>query len=416
VGPITLFDKSFIQSLSVDESVWFDHFFLANVCPLFYVETLADLEKQVRKGRTQEEEVAMVADKFPEMHGSPNAYHVELSIADLAGHSVAMTGQIPLAGGRHVKVDGKRGIVFEQSPEAEAFIRWQRGEFLEIERLHAKAWREALSNLDLGKALEHYRAMGIAGKSCKSLDHAKALAEEIVTVQYVPLQVMRLLHLFLSIPWELNDQVFGRWRRASFPALAHHAPYAAHVLTVDLFFQLALASHLIGTERASNRVDIAYLFYLPFCMIFVSSDRLHRCCARLFLRSDQEFVWGPDLKKDLANLNEYYSQLPDSTKNEGIFSFAPVPPKEGDFLIAQLWDRHFPKWRQRKQDQAAKQPLDEKKLIERLKRFRKAPGVPFDEESLKMKNVDMLSINRRVRKRKGSWWQVPEDLDVGDDD
>lgn len=43
--PIALFDKSFLQSLSVDKSVWFDHFFLPVVCPLFFVETLADLTK-----------------------------------------------------------------------------------------------------------------------------------------------------------------------------------------------------------------------------------------------------------------------------------------------------------------------------------------------------------------------------------
>jgi hypothetical protein len=48
--------KSFLQSLSVDESVWFDHFFIPNICPLFYVETLADLEKSVREGRTPERE------------------------------------------------------------------------------------------------------------------------------------------------------------------------------------------------------------------------------------------------------------------------------------------------------------------------------------------------------------------------
>ena len=46
VGPIALFDKSFLQSLSLDESVWFDHFFLPVVSPLFFVETLADLTKQ----------------------------------------------------------------------------------------------------------------------------------------------------------------------------------------------------------------------------------------------------------------------------------------------------------------------------------------------------------------------------------
>lgn len=29
MGPTTLFDKSFLQSLSTDEAVWFDNYFLS---------------------------------------------------------------------------------------------------------------------------------------------------------------------------------------------------------------------------------------------------------------------------------------------------------------------------------------------------------------------------------------------------
>jgi hypothetical protein len=415
VGPMTLFDKSFLQSLSVDESVWFDHFFLVNVCPLFYVETLADLEKSVREGRTPEEEVRIIADKFPEMHGSPNAYHVDLCVANLIGSRVPFTGQIVLEGGRHVQVDSKTGVVFEQSPAAEAFTRWQRGEFLDIERLNAKAWRESLSSLDLGELSERYRALGIDQRACRSLSQAQALAKRVVTVKYIPKELMRLIHLFLSIPWELNDYVFSGWRRACFPSLDRYAPYAAHVLMVELFFNFALGANLIGTRNASNRVDIAYLFYLPFCMIFVSSDRLHRRCAPMFLRDDQEFVWGPDLKQDLAKLNDYYNQLPDTTKEQGVLSFAGNPPKEGDFLVAQLWDRHFPKWRQKEENRRTREPLEEMKYIEQIKRFTKAPGVPLIETNQSKKNFDMLAINRRVRKLKGSWWQVPKDMETTDD-
>lgn len=61
MGPIALFDKSFIQSLLLDEAVFFDRFFLAVICPVFYVETLADLEKNIRKGRTPEQEVGIIA-------------------------------------------------------------------------------------------------------------------------------------------------------------------------------------------------------------------------------------------------------------------------------------------------------------------------------------------------------------------
>jgi hypothetical protein len=45
VGPIVIFDKSALQALNMDEAVWFDAFFSSNVTPIFFVETLADLEK-----------------------------------------------------------------------------------------------------------------------------------------------------------------------------------------------------------------------------------------------------------------------------------------------------------------------------------------------------------------------------------
>ena len=114
MGPITLFDKSFLQSLSVDESVWFDHFFYSVICPIFYIETLADLEKAVRQGRTPEQEVGYIADKSPEFHRNPFSHHGTLCMGNLMGFDVPMNGQIPLAGGHYVKTDeGKKGVVFE---------------------------------------------------------------------------------------------------------------------------------------------------------------------------------------------------------------------------------------------------------------------------------------------------------------
>jgi hypothetical protein len=54
--------------------------------------------------------------------------------------------------------------------------------------------------------------------------------------------------------------------------LHEYAPYAAFVLTIEVFFHIALAAGLISPDRASNRTDIAYLFYLPFCTTFVSTQ------------------------------------------------------------------------------------------------------------------------------------------------
>jgi transposase len=70
MGPIALFDKSFLQSIGVDESVWFDHFSMPMVCPIFYVETLGgaarlpDLARrvlQVLAAQIEQLEVAVAA-------------------------------------------------------------------------------------------------------------------------------------------------------------------------------------------------------------------------------------------------------------------------------------------------------------------------------------------------------------------
>ena len=53
-GPGLLFDKSALQCLSVDEAVWLDNFFETNITPLFFVEALADLEKQATKGSPEQ--------------------------------------------------------------------------------------------------------------------------------------------------------------------------------------------------------------------------------------------------------------------------------------------------------------------------------------------------------------------------
>jgi hypothetical protein len=57
-GPTLTFDKSFLQSINPDEAMWLDNFFACNITPLFFIETLADIEKEVHKGRTPEQIVA----------------------------------------------------------------------------------------------------------------------------------------------------------------------------------------------------------------------------------------------------------------------------------------------------------------------------------------------------------------------
>lgn len=416
VGPIVLFDKSFLQSLSLDESVWFDHFFYPNICPLFYVETLADLAKATgSSGRQAVDDVRIIADKTPTLSGAPCSHHRDLCIANLMGHPVPMTGQIPMAGGRPVRSpDGKRGVVFEESPEAQAFTRWQHGEFREIERRFAHEWRGMLTTLDLPAVAERMQKCGITPKECKSIEQAHSIAEALVHTKHKPFEQMGLLFAFLDIPPQLRHPILENWSLHQYKPLANYAPFAAHVLTVELFFQIALATNLISAERASNRVDIAYLFYLPFCMVFVSGDKLHQRCAGVFLRKDQSFIWGPQLKAELQRLNTEFLKVPESERELGVMKFARAPIGTPDDLIIKIFSKHLPGW-QRSHDTRVTQSVEsEKKLVEKLRQFTDAPT--SEEAAFDVQEMNQLAIKRMVPKRKGKWWLLPKDLKVEGDE
>ena len=87
-GPVTLFDKSALQSLNVDEAVWFDSFYQTAISTLFFVETLADLSKEVEAGTTPERVVGNIAAKTPETGSVVSVDHWHLRLADLDGYQI----------------------------------------------------------------------------------------------------------------------------------------------------------------------------------------------------------------------------------------------------------------------------------------------------------------------------------------
>jgi hypothetical protein len=105
-GPITLFDKSTVQSLNPDESVWFDNFYRTVISPLFFVETLKDLSKEVEAGRAPEQVVGNFAAKTPETGSVVSVDHWHLRLADLDGYQIEIERPPYIAQGRRLQVDG----------------------------------------------------------------------------------------------------------------------------------------------------------------------------------------------------------------------------------------------------------------------------------------------------------------------
>jgi hypothetical protein len=404
MGPIIIFDKSFLESLNPDEAHWLDNFFFTNITPLFFIETLADLEKELRTGRTPEQVVGNLAYKTPDMGSRPNVHHKSLLAAELGGgHEIEMKyGRPIVSGGQAVELGGKTGVIFQSLPEAEAFNRWQKNEFLELERLYAKAWRKGLSDIDLEENYMFFQRFFPLGKP-KTLADVKRFVDFYVDGPDQKAVLVFALSL-LGVPRESEEKTVSRWYELGKPSIREFAPYFTHVFSVDLFFYLAIASDLIGRGRPSHKIDIAYLYYLPFCMVFISNDRLHQNIAPFFLSDNQTFVLGSELKADLAKLDEHYDAFPDEIKKRGVSSFAHYPPHDDKFIVTKLWDRHMAKdWREHEAKPPKPDSEESKKIVEQIRKFREE-ATPMDNgDRLSSDKADQMIIERKVLWKKGKW-------------
>jgi hypothetical protein len=340
MGPIALFDKSFIEMLNVDEAAVFDALYSSVICPIFYTEVLADLSKEPPGTRTAERIVADVAKKTPIMHSSPNMLHTTICMSELAGRPVEMRRVPVLAGGKPIRrPDGSVGVVYEEAPEAKAFARWQRAQFREIERDYASRWRAQLLKADHAAAAKLARDTLKISAEPRNLSDTMEISKEVVRGNGQRFLTLKTAFALLGLDPANFRRVQERWVAAGRPALHEFAPYTAHCLLVEIFFNVAIGKKLISPDRPSNRVDMAYLFYIPFAMVFVSNDKLHQRVAPLFMNKDQIFVFGDDLKKDLALLDAHYSSLSEEERSEGLFRLASYPPNDDKYLTTQIWKK-----------------------------------------------------------------------------
>lgn len=408
-GPIIVFDKSALQSFSLDEAVLFDNFYTPVITPLFFMETLADLEKKVREGQTPEQVVGIIAEKTPEMSGIPTMHHLTLIRHELLGHAVSMN-QRPIVGQvRRVTTGDQRGVIIEQLPEMEAFERWQERSFFEVERQYARQWRAELARWDPNRGKEFSEIVGKEAR-VKNLPEAKEVADRLISgnsgQRYA---VLKAVFEMFEAPPPAQREIIGRWKLRGGPPLPEFVPYTSHVVRIEFFLQLALQLGLISSKRASNKVDMAYLFYLPFCMAFLSDDGLHMRTVPLFLNDQQMFISGDELKADLANLNRHYSVLAPEVLDQGIYRFAPYPPIDDAFFTTRLWDKFMhPDWRKHMTRSPKPSPESEAKLRVRLQQMDSAQDVPPD-EIFDSDSVNFLTINRKVPTEKGKLIIIPRD-------
>jgi hypothetical protein len=416
LGPIALFDKSALQALSADEAVWLEAHFLSNVTPLFYVETLADLEKAVAGGRTPEAVVGALVAKTPS-NAAPNVYHRALISAELQGNVIDMGGRIIVPPGEYRRApDGSLGMHIEEFPEAAMLRRWKAGAFNEAERQVARAWRAQLAEHDPKRMIGIVRNIVPAATSIPDLGTLKGVVDTFCESR--EREVLLLAFQLLDLPEAFSRTAFQRWEAAGRPFLPAFAPYTTHVLKVDLLYYLGIERGFISGERASNKIDMAYLYYLPFAMVFASGDKLHQRTAPLFLRAEQSFVRATDLKLSLAEIDGHCDALPDEIKQLGVLQFAHFPPSTVTNVVTELWDKHMrADWRQVAATREAERGkrtdtgTDEGLLSGFTSRVHAAEPLAKGEALLSIDDADYLILSRHVPFQKGKWRMVSKEVE-----
>jgi hypothetical protein len=408
-GPSLIFDKSSLESLNLDEAVLVDNFYVSTITPLFFVVCLADLEKNITSNSTPEQLVGSLADRTPESQSSPNVHHMSVLKAELSCQVDIKTvlGRVALAGGTPVQLGDQKGLVFKRSMELEALERWTGRQFLEVERNIAKEWRRSLTRVDFDAMVK--AVMGELGhlRNPKTLADAKQIADTIID-NMDPEWLLRFGLDLLGVP-EATDFVVNDWTAKRRPPLRDHVPYFVFMLTINIFFCLVLQTQLLRNVKASHHVDLAYLYYLPFCSVFTSKDNFHAQIVPLFLGPMQTFVHGIEFKEDLKKLDAYYSALPEDILKTGLINFAAYPPEDMTFLTTQLWDKYLPRWRSSMSEaKRDRDPESDKRLLERLKQLSESPDLqPHDERDIDKLNY--VTVHRRVYPRKGKWLRFSEE-------
>jgi hypothetical protein len=411
MGPSLIFDKSSLESLSRDEAVWLDCFYSSVITPVFFVECLADLEKRiVRSKSTPEQLVGSLADRTPD-HCRVNVHHLDVLRADLAGQfDMSKTlGRPCVANGTPVELGEQKGMVYKQTKEQDAMQRWLHRDFLDAERGIAKWWRKELTSIDLDAMSNAVLGqLGPHWRKPKTLQDAKQMADVIID-HMDPEWLLAFGIELLGVP-ETKEWVMNDWMGDRRPPLRTRYPYFVFMLSINIFFCLILPTQLLRNVKPSHHIDLAYLYYLPFCSVFTSKDNFHVQIVPLFLDATQTFVSGDELKADLKRLEEHYCALPEEETEKGLHEFARYPPVDTSFLTTRLWDTYLPRWRNTGPPPVVNEQI-KKALMDTIKRL-KEESQPRADGSAGIDEMSYVTMESKLRLRKGKWRRYSAELEA----
>ena len=128
--------------------------------------------------------------------------------------------------------------------------------------------------------------------------------------------------------------------------------------------------------------------------------------VHLFFASQSGVRLGARLEGKSRSNKRTLLGLPESTREEGVYSFANEPPPIGNQAVRDLWTRLLPKW----QDADTEHPdaiHPRAPTVDEVRKLAESPEMMTSQSDWVSGELDQVVIKRLIKGKKGSWYQMP---------
>ncbi len=336
-GLITIVDKSTLQTLSEHEWISFQDYCTLNLIPVLYNEVLADLTKFEENARS-EHECSRLANRTLVYNPVYNVNFKSGMIESLNGRAYPPLGRPLIAGESKILPDGRKGVVFVEPKEIQAIRRWQKGNWSVTDRQVASQLRDKINQINIKSAKESIRIIFNAAPRLKTLDEVNSFIKVFSDTQEAQRGLLALIMHIFDIDSNLASELFYRWESHACPLISNYAPYAFHCIKTVLLFYFGLINDLLS-ERDTNIIDLEYLFYLPFCMLFSTNDRFQELLMPYLIGDFQDFLPLRQLQSDLSKVRECVKEIPVNPDMPAKRKYEALKRSATSFYA--IWSRHL---------------------------------------------------------------------------
>jgi hypothetical protein len=267
MGPIILCDKSALQCLHAAEMDVVRRYYHLNVPPILVSEILGDLKLPPDDGRIGKHEVQVLTRRliFPSYAVSRSFKQIILDEID--GRVISPDIQIPVNANSAMSADGKPGFRINSASE-QAIFNWQEGKFTEAEEVASEEWRASIKRIDLEGLRQKLNSELPKKLKYKTATEALEFVDDFLACT----DPLKVTTWFFGDAGIQGDVVKRAGALTTKPLTGFR--YTHHCIRVNLLFHVALMCNIIG-PRSTNRFDMEYMYYVPFCQAFCSGDKLH---------------------------------------------------------------------------------------------------------------------------------------------